>query len=323
MKTPLARRWMHAWTGRQSGAQPTQLYKWILDTSLDTKAHRRWWSRYSPPSIWPTVPREPSVQGGCFFTSRWTESNWEGCPTFADVAYFVAFWTDKVHLAALRSSIPRSSRKKARTGKNNASTRKDEITTYLYLSEMRHWGIRYSGLNASNSSDGNEMCKKRFCVSSTESWHESKRIRKQSETCFGEMFACQVFGKGAFARRNLTRKHRLLSRQTSFHSSNVEARWRVKAVWFRCFYAAVWQSFSSFWLGVTRPKTKLSIFVLEFRLPQQDFQSPNDVLIDLVQFRVTTSNPQTFWGRVNVLDCPSSTSQLLIPLIMFFIINLK
>lgn len=91
-------------------------------------------------------------------------------------------------------------------------------------------GIRYSGLNASNSSDGNEMCKKRSCVSSTESWHESKRIRKQSETCFGEMFACQVFGKGAFARRNLTRKHRLLSRQTSFHSSNVEARWRVKAV---------------------------------------------------------------------------------------------
>lgn len=130
---------MHAWTGRQSGAQPTQRYKWILDTSLDTKAHRRWWSRYSPPSIWPTVPREPSVQGGCFFTSRWTESNWEGCPTFADVTYFVAFWTDKVHLAALRSSIPRSSRKEAIPGKNNASTRKDEITTYL--SEMRHWEL--------------------------------------------------------------------------------------------------------------------------------------------------------------------------------------
>ena len=212
MKTPLARRWMHAWTGRQSGAQPTQLYKWILDTSLDTKAHRRWWSRYSPPSIWPTVPREPSVQGGCFFTSRWTESNWEGCPTFRRCSILCG-------LLNWQSSFSRIEVLYTQVFEKDSHTRQKQCKhkeRWNHDITFRKWGtgeLDNSGLNASNSSDGNEICKKRSCVSSTESWHESKRIRKQSETCFGEMFACQVFGKGAFARRNLTRKHRLLSRQ--------------------------------------------------------------------------------------------------------------
>ena len=107
----------------------TALHMYIGHIVGHQHTFRHWSSRYSPPSIWPTVPREPSVQGpGWFFTSStWTESNWEGCPTFPDVAYFLAFWTDKV---ALRSFIPRSSRKKAWTGKDNASTRNDEITTY-------------------------------------------------------------------------------------------------------------------------------------------------------------------------------------------------